>query len=299
MDLRQLRYFTVLARELHFGRAAAALHITQPPLTRQIQELERQLGAVLFDRTNRSVKLTEPGKVFLTEVSHILQLLDQAKETVARAERGELGRLAVGYIGSAAYSLLPRALRELRRTHPDVELALIEMTTPDQCDALSSGTIDAAIMRPSLAAIQFDTAEIVSEPFAVALPSDHPMARTDEIHIRQLRNEGFIMLPSTASGGLPGQVRELCLRAKFEPKVVQVANQTLSILGLVGSGAGIAIVPGSAHEMTIPNVTYRRLVGPRERVRTVLAHRKGDNRILLRVLLSALRKPAQAKARIQ
>jgi DNA-binding transcriptional LysR family regulator len=299
MELRQLRYFTILARELHFGRAAGALHMTQPPLTRQVQELERELGVVLFDRNNRNVKLTESGKVLLAEATRILQLVEKAKETVARAERGEIGRLMVGYIGSAAYSLLPRALRELRRTHPNVELALIEMTTPDQCEALSSGTIDAAIMRPSLTALQFDTAEIVSEPFAVALPSDHPKARAGKIHIRDLREEGFIMLPSTASGGLPRQVRELCLRAKFEPKVVQVANQTLSILGLVGSGAGIAIVPSSAHEMTIPNVTYRTLVGTRERVRTLLAHRKGDNRILLRVLLSALRKTGPEGLRAQ
>lgn len=292
MELRQLRYFIALAQELHFGRAAAAVHLTQPPLSKQIKDLENEIGILLFERNNRNVKITDPGKIFLEAARRVFDLLDDAAKTARRAQRGEVGSLAVGYITAAAYSLLPNVLRDFRKSHADLGLQLREMTTPAQCEALSKGSIDVGIMRPGPSLGVFKSEVILREPFVVAVPEEHKLARARQVDIRSLAQEPFIMLPPSPGGGLPRQILDLCHDAKFEPNVVQIASQTLSIIGLVAAGTGVAIVPLSVKRMSIANVVYRPLRGVKGHAETVIVWRKDGETPLVAQFLATIHKSA-------
>lgn len=291
MELRHLRYFIALAEELHFGRAAARLHITQPPLSRQLKELEKELEVILLARNNKVVKLTEPGRIFLGHARQLQELLDRAIKATRKAHRGELGTLTIGYLGGAAFHLLPNVLRHFRDNHPDVELALHGMLTSEQLEALSKGSIDVGIMRlrPTASLDEYKSELILREPFVVALPMEHRLARRRDIHIRNLAQEKFVMLPATPGGGLYRQILELCLQAKFEPKIVQVAIETRSVVGLVGAGIGISIVPSSVQRMNISNVVYRRLRGVRSYAEMVMVWRKDGETPVVAQFLRAVR----------
>lgn len=292
MELRHLRYFIALAEELHFGRAAARMHITQPPLSRQLKELEKELEVILLARNNKVVKLTESGRIFLEHARHLQELLDRAIQMTRKAHRGEFGRLAIGYLGGAAFHLLPNVLRHFRDSHPDVELVLHGMLTSEQLEALLKGSIDVGIMRPTFSLYEYKSELILREPFVVALPMEHRLARRRDIHIRNLAQEKFVMLPATPGGGLYRQILELCLRAKFEPKIVQVATETRSVVGLVGAGIGISIVPSSVQRMNISNVVYRRLRGVRSYAEMVMVWRKDGETPVVAQFLRAVRETA-------
>lgn len=292
MELRHLRYFIALAEELHFGKAAARMHITQPPLSRQIKELEKELEVTLFARNNKVVKLTEPGRIFLEHARQLQELLDHATKVTRKAQRGEYGRLAIGYLGGAAYHLLPSVLRTFRDDYPDVELALHEMITLEQLEALTKGGIDVGIMRPTYGLDECNSEVILRERFVVALPSNHKLASRHAVHIRSLAQEKFVMLPPTPGGGLYRQILELCLQAKFEPKAVQVATQTRSIVGLVGAGIGISIVPSSVQQMNISNVVYKHLRGVRSHAEMVMVWRKDGETPVVAQFLRAVREAA-------
>ncbi len=288
MELRHLRYFIILAEELHFGRAAARVHITQPPFSRQIRELEQEINVSLFARSSKMVKLTEAGRIFYSHVREIQESLDQAIKTAHRAQQGNFGRLAIGYLGAAAYQLLPNVLRQFRDSHPDVELILHEMITTEQWEALSKGTIDVGIMRPTLGVEQHESEVILRERFMVALPWGHRLARRQEIDIRSLAEENFVMLSSTY-GGLYRQIVDLCLKANFEPKVTHVATQTRFVVGLVGAGMGVSIVPYSTQRMNISGVVYRRLCGINSYAEMIVAWRKGEETAVVAQFLHVLR----------
>ncbi len=292
MELRHLRYFIALAEELHFGRAAARLHITQPPLSRQLKELEKELEVVLLARNNKVVKLTEPGRIFLEHARHLQEILDRAIKLTRKAHRGEFGRLAIGYLGGAAFHLLPNVLRHFRENHPDVELALHGMITSEQLEALLKGSIDVGIMRPTSSLHEYKSELILREPFVVALPIEHRLARRRDIHIRNLAQEKFVMLPATPSGGLYRKIMELCLQAKLEPKIVQVATEIRSVVGLVGAGIGISIVPSSVQRMNISNVVYRRLRGVRSYAEMVMVWREDGETPVVAQFLRTVREVA-------
>lgn len=272
MELRHLRYVVALGEELHFGRAAKRVNITQPPFSKQIKELEAELGVMLFSRKNKIVRLTEPGKIFLQQTKKILELVDSAIKTTRRAERGEVGRIAIGYLAAAPYHLLPTVLRRYRASYPNVEVALYGMVTVEQLKALAQGTIDIGIMRPTYGLAEFDSEVILREPFVVALPDDHKLARQKDIDIRNLASEKFVMLPSVPKSGLYRQIVEICIRAEFEPDVVQVANETRSIVELVAAGIGVSIVPSSVQRM--PGVVYKKLRGVKAYAEMVVVWRK-------------------------
>ncbi len=292
VELRHLRYFIALAEELHFGRAAARMHITQPPMSRQLKELEKELEVILLARNNKVVKLTEQGQIFLEHARQLQELLDRAIKMTRKAHRGEFGRLAIGYLAEAAFHLLPNVLRHFRDNHSDVELVLHGMITSAQLEALSRGSIDVGIMRPTASLYEYKSELILREPFVVALPMEHRLARRRDIHIRNLAQEKFVMLPATPVGGLYRQILELCLQAKFEPKIVQVGPETRSVVGLVGAGIGISIVPSSVQRMNISNVVYRRLRGVRSYAEMVIVWRKDGETPVVAQFLRAVREAA-------
>jgi DNA-binding transcriptional LysR family regulator len=274
MDARRLRYFTAVAEELHFGRAARRLNISQPPLSMQIRRLETELGTALFVRDRRHVALTDAGRVLLAEAGKILPQLDQARTAVQRAGRGEVGRLAVGFITPVEYNLLPSLLAAFRRRYPGVRLTLREAMSDQQLDELEAGTLDVGLMagpvdRPAIAAHP-----VWRERVVVALPARHQLARSTSISMRRLAEEPFIMFPRPIAPVLYDEVLQFCRRAGFSLNIVQEAAQSQTIISLVSAGIGLAILPASIRGLRRAGVTYRPIRERGPSVETVVAYRK-------------------------
>ncbi|WP_067435120.1 LysR substrate-binding domain-containing protein [Nocardioides jensenii] len=260
MELRHLRYFVAVAEELHFGRAAERLHMAQPPLSQQIRQLEAELGVALFTRTTRQVALTPAGARYLDRTRAVLAAVEQAGVEAARVDSGEVGRVSIGFIGSATYSLLPQLARDLRAALPDVEVDVKgEMLTPDQVVALRDGTIDIALMRTPVPHDDLEVLVVRRESLIVALPSHHPLAETESVQVRDLRDEPFVTYPSEHRSVLHDTVLALCQRAGFSPrKGVQVA-ETSTLVVFVAAGLGVALVPESVSALQLSGVTFRPL----------------------------------------
>ncbi|MFC6022220.1 LysR family transcriptional regulator [Plantactinospora solaniradicis] len=260
MELRHLRYFLAVAGHLHFGRAAAELGIQQPPLSQQIRALESEIGVDLFDRGSRRVRLTPAGIAFRPDAERALAHAAAAVRAAQRAGRGETGTLAVGFVGSATFTLLPRLLRAVRDRHPDVTLNLRELTTTQQVDGLRDGTLDVGLLRPPLPAADtgFLHVEAVgNERLVVALPADHPRAGDRVVDARQLADEPFVLSPRHLGPGLRDQIVDYCRRAGFTPTVAQEAIQMQTIIGLVAGGLGVSLVPASVSQLRRNDVAFR------------------------------------------
>lgn len=260
MELRHLRYAVALADELHFARAAARLHIAQPPLSQQIKALENELGVRLFDRTSRRVGLTDAGAAFIAEARRTLASAEQAIEAARRAARAETGRLAVGYVSSASYELLPAVLRAFRRRAPDVLLVLEEMNSSEQSRGVLAGTLDVGfVRRPPPTDRRLAGTVVRREPIVVAVPRDHALAAARAIRLRELALEPFVIFPARPRPSWADAALDLCRGAGFEPRVVQEAVEMVSALSLVAAGIGIALVPGAVRAVRRPGVVFRPL----------------------------------------
>ena len=259
MEFRHLHYFLAVAEELHFGRAAKRLNISQPPLSFQIRQLEEEIGVRLFNRTKRRVELTAAGAVFLTEARRILDLSADAVRRTVRADRGQIGQLTVGFIGSANYSVLPQVIREFRKRFPAVELSLTEMNTSQQIEALHNGRIQAGFMRPPRGVTEAGVSiePVFREPLLAAMPGNHPLRRESVLPLRRLANEPFIMIPRQRGPGFFDHIITLCQREGFSPHIVLEASQFHTIIGLVAAGIGISILPASMARSRIRGVVFR------------------------------------------
>jgi DNA-binding transcriptional LysR family regulator len=263
MELRHLRDFCVLAEELHFGRAAARLGISQPPLSQQIRILEDLLGARLFNRTNRRVELTQAGVFFRTEARATLERAERAVSVATRAQRGELGELRIGMFPSAP--LLARigdAILTFRRNHPGAQLVLNEIESHQQTHGLMDGREHVAIIRSIAAPIlpaELQATELIREPFRVVMRSEHPLAKRKSIPIGELARESFVFYGDRMGKTLPHQVLALCRSAGFEPRIGQLANGNATITGLVAAGLGIAVVPEAMCQLRHNSVVNRPL----------------------------------------
>jgi len=260
MELRHLRYFLMIAEEQHFGRAARRLHMTQPPLSRQIQELEAELGFTLFDRSRRGVELTSAGAVFLARTRNLLESLDQAVHEARRASVGEIGRVSVGYIASLAYSGITDILRGFHERFPQVELALRELSPQAQLDALKAGLIDVGLVRGPVDDAQFTSACVRRDPLVVVLPTGHELAPRKRIPLKLLAKEPFVLFPRQRGPNFFDQIITLCRKAGFSPRVVQEAPQ-LDMLSLVAAGFGVTIMPDSVRHAARKGVLLRPIVG--------------------------------------
>lgn len=255
MELRHLRYFLAVAEELHFGRAAARLHIAQPPLSQQIQQLERELDFQLFHRTRRSVELTDAGKIFQREVYGVFERLESGIRKGKLASRGGAGWLSVGFIGSSTYLVLPTILREFRRNYPEVELVLQEIRSIDQGRLLHERRVDVTFARfpKEDERLVFET--IYTEELVVALPRSHPSVSSGSLEISALVEEPLILFPHPPSAHAKHTLG-LFERVGSKPHVVQTVEEMHAALGLVAAGIGITLVPSSMKNARREEIAY-------------------------------------------
>ncbi|MGZ0876156.1 LysR family transcriptional regulator [Priestia megaterium] len=251
MELRQLQYFIAVAEELNFSRAAERVKITQPPLSLQIQNLEKELDIVLFYRNKRQVKLTDAGKLFYTEVCKIFNHLERAVEDAKRTQHGEIGTIRVGFVGSATYDILPSILREFRNLYSEVEVHLFEMSTPMQLEALHEGEIDIGVLRPPVNDEIIHTEIVSTVPCVLAVPKQHPLLKIKNVSLSDLKTYPFVMLSRKTWSNLYDEILGLC-----NPIIQQEALEFQTVIGLVAAKLGIAVVPQSAVNLHTQDVVY-------------------------------------------
>jgi DNA-binding transcriptional LysR family regulator len=295
MDLRQLRYFVAVAEERHFGRAAQRLHMSQPPLSMQIKALERELGIGLLERTSRRVALTDAGRAFLERAKIILGAVEEAREVARGAEQGLQGRLEVGFISSASLSLLPPSIRLFRERFGGVELELKELTSAQQIDALYEGGIRVGLVRLPLRAPGIRFEPVLEERLVVALPSGHALEDLDRVSLETIVDLPLIFFTRQLIPGFHAQIVELFQRVGAFPKVAQHAVHLQTIVGLVASGVGIAILPSSAQRASREGVVYRALDVPDATSWMGLAWFEGDESKLVRNVIGTVREAAGGK----
>lgn len=245
MELRQLRYFAVLAEELNFTRAAARLHISQPPLSLQIAQLERELDVRLFDRTNRRVALTEAGEAFLNDVRITLGRLADATVRARDVDHGLAGRIEIGLSGSHFMGPVPALIARYTRRHPQVSILLNEMNPAAQLDALRGHRIDVSISRTRVNDEMLQSLALWPDPVVVALPPDHRLASRQRLTLSDLAEDAFVVLRQETSGFARG-LAQACARAGIALKVAQSVAEVPAQLALVEAGLGVALVPRSA-----------------------------------------------------
>src|SRR3954447_3216207 len=295
MELRHLRYFVVVAEELHFRRAAERLHMSQPPLSQQIRQLEEEVGAQLLVRTQRKVELTAAGAAFLTRAREILDAVEDAARQARRVQRGEVGRLAVGFVGSAMYSFVPELLRAFREQTPDIGLRLHELGTTEQLRQLDDGRLDVGFLRtpgrwPGLA---FET--VLEEPVVVSLPDVHPLAKRPFVGLGDLEGEPLVLLTPAGSPGLRAVLSGAIAQLGGEERIVQEVAEMQTVIGLVAAGVGISLVPESVRALIRPGVTYRPLDGDIPAVKLEMAWRSADGSPVLARFLEEARAAAPAE----
>lgn len=290
IDLFSLRCFVAVAETQHFGNAARALFVSQAQLSKRIRDLESELGAVLLERTTRSVGLTEVGAEVLVEARQVLSHISAMEEKARRAVRGEIGTLALGVVGSVTFTLLPRIMRVLRQELPGVDVSIrAELLTPEQERMLHGHEIDMGILRLPVRSSGLTWRVIDRDPLMAAVPRDHRLARLDEpVDATEFRDEPMVIYPRTSGSVVGEAVVRQCARAGFEPNVAVEVTDTSTMLGLVSAGIGIALVPSSASRLAVEDVVMRQIRHP-EMVEIAVAWRENDTSPLLRSCLSALR----------
>ncbi|MCL2540997.1 MAG: LysR substrate-binding domain-containing protein [Nocardioidaceae bacterium] len=274
MELRLLRYYVAVAEERHFGRAAARLHMAQPPLSQAIRRLESDLGVTLLHRTTRRVELTEAGRVFLDRARAILGEVEESADLVRRVAAGAVGHLTIGCVGTATYSVLPALSRRLSEELPGVDFSFRgEMLAPDQVAALQDGSIDVALLRPPVAEPSIAVETLRRDRLMVALPGDHPLASRTSIRVRDLAGADLIVHSADRRAVMYGVVLGLLRDAGVEPHIRHEVGETSTLVTLVAGGLGLAVVPEPVTALGLEGVTFRPLVRPAARVDLAVAHR--------------------------
>lgn len=281
MELRQFRYFVAVAEELHFTRAAARLHIGQPPLSLQIQAIERELGVTLLKRTRRKVELTPVGELFLQEARLALMQASRAVDTAMRAARGEMGTLRLSFITSVPLvDVFTSAVRAFRLSLPQVHLELKIKATVDIIDDVLLNTIDLGFTRPSIETVlptSIVGIPVYEDRLMVVLPIDHPLNKKEgPISISELRSERFVLRPRGSGTGFYEQVFSICAEAGFSPQIAQEATEATTTLGLVAAGVGITVAPQALQSIKVHDVVWRELADAETRSQILLIYNRAS-----------------------
>lgn len=287
MEYKEVEAFLAVAEELHFGRAAEKLHISQPPLSMRIKQLEKRLGLQLFDRSTRNVQLTTGGRHLVDPARQALRMMQKLSDTATALVSGEAGVVSIGFAGASSYRSLPKLTRAVRQAFPKIDLQLHSQTyVYTAAELLREGALDLAFSRLPTTSADLDSRIIEIERIICALPEDHHLAELDEIDIALLANEEFVSLPSTQGSILQSTMMSLCVTSGFSPKITQEAPDSATVLALVAAGAGITITLSSTQAAQSQGIAYRPLVGihPKHMFAT-LAWRKDNPSAALRNVL--------------
>ncbi len=289
MEFRHLKSFLAVGETGHVGRAAVKLHLSQPPLTRHIQQLEDLLGVTLFTRTPSGMELTQAGLVFVEEARNIIELSNLAQERAALAGRGEIGRIDIGIFGSAVFDKIPRLLQAFRRATPGVRIALHSMGRAEQSEALRQRRITIGFNRLLLEEPDLDTQLVDQEALFLAASSRSSLFRYKRLSLEDLADEEFIVYPSEPRPSFIDHFQELCRIRGFEPRIVQEVGDTATGIALVAGGFGSCIVPQSATRLKVPGVRFRALDDkPPLVVDLSVMYRRNDSSALLAKFLATI-----------
>lgn len=277
VEVTDLQYFIAVAEELNFRRAAQRLHISPPPLSRRIAELEALLGVTLLERSTRSVEVTVAGHRFLARAYQVLEQIGLAIEEVQSVAKGYSGILHVGFVGSAALDVLPTVLITYRRTRPGVQVKLAEMSSDRQHDALALRQLDIGLSRIPPDHADLEGFVVARTALVAAVPSDHRLARRERVSPAELADEPFVLFPRRRGRGLFNVIEDICLQHGFYPNVVQEVFATQTAINLVAAGLGISIVPASANKLRLSGVRYLDLEGDPYAAMYATIHKQSDN----------------------
>lgn len=263
MELRHLKYFVAVAEELNFARAARRVHIAQPSLTKQIQQLEQELGFPLLYRTKKKVELLDTGHVLLDEAQRLLRQAETAIQSTQRTHAGQSGRLSIGFSQSAAPEVLPWILRKYHALYPHVVVELLEITTIKSAESLLQSAMSVAVIRsPTFLSRELFCFETIQrERFVVALPDSHPLAKQKSVRIKTLASEPLIVPPLQPGWGYADSIFQIFRDYEIVPRIAQEATGALAVVTLVAGGYGVALVPASLTNLRLPGLSYRPIKG--------------------------------------
>ena len=298
MELRQLRYFIAVAEELSFSKGAQRAGVSQPPLSRQIANLEAELGARLFDRDKHSVRLTEAGRVYYAEAIKTLAAVDRTVHMTQRAAKGLTGSLSLGFGGSVAYTFAPSALRKFRDLYPGVELSLHNTPMTSQLDRLKEQSTDVGFVMLPVQDKSLQTRLLLRDPLVVVAPVGHPLTKSKTVGLRAIEPYELIMFPRGGGFGFFSHIMAICKKAGFVPTVAQEVAPMESVIGLVAAGVGISVVPSVAKRLLITGVQYRPLHEDYAVMEFAMAWRKDNTSPVVRAfvdLMSAMKEDPKSR----
>ena len=292
MELRQIRYFQCVARELSFTKAARILHIAQPPLSRQIKMLEEELGVAVFERLGRGIVLTDAGRYFLDQTEKMTQRLEETINATRRIGKNDRIWFGVGFVPSTLYGHMPALIRQLRQLNTQVEIGLVEMTTLQQFEALKSGRIDIGVGRILLKDDEIERLVLTDEPLVVALPITHRLADKVSVRLADIMDEPLILYPARPRPSYADHVLNLFRQKGYAPQVIQEVNELQTAIGLVTATIGIAIVPESVRRLHRDDVVYVNLDEAGFTSPIMLSWRKNDHSAFLEQTIGLFKRTA-------
>jgi DNA-binding transcriptional LysR family regulator len=300
MELRHLRYAVAVAEELHFGRAAARLHISQPPLSQQIRQLEDEIGTRLFRRTNRQVQLTEAGEAFVKEARAILAHSEFAARMARRASKGEIGQLTVGTVtstDSGFFRIVVEILKVFASRYPDVRLILRSMNSEQQIRGLREGALDIGFLTLPVDDGELEIDWVRAEPLMLALPENHPLCKRKTIPLKMLGNERHVMYSRSMFPGYYDSIISACRKAGFSLNIVHEADAIYTMLALVAAGVGVSMIPASLQETARHGIEFRRITGALPQIEMGAAYRRDGSSNVLHSFLGIVRRITGSRRR--
>lgn len=288
VELRHLKYFVAVAELGSLSKAAVALYVAQPPLSRQIKDLEDEVGVPLLIRSSRGVAVTAAGEAFLKEARATLDQAERSKFVARQIGSTEVHTLNIGFIPSTCHTLLPKLLHRLRQDRPDVEVCAREMLTAEQAQAMLAGSIDIGICRPPVDTSRLALVATLDDPFCLVLPVDHWLAGCNEVDLARTSQERFVSYVRDQARAFFDQTHNFCIEAGFQPNIHFSVTSTYAVIELVAAGCGIAIVPSSAVAFGSKSVVFRRLIKPRRPGRMVVIRRSSDTNPVVSIAVDVI-----------
>lgn len=288
LEFRHLRYFLVLAEELHYRRASEQLYISQSALSQQIKQLEEILDIKLFNRTNKKVELSEAGRIFQQEARQVLKRLESSVQQLNLFKKGNTGQILIGFVASAMESILPKILKRFNEIYPNIEFQLDELSNKEQLKAIEQGELDIAFIRSNQISEEMAIQRVYMENFVLVLPKNHPMSKAKFQHIGQLKDDAFILFPNDKSQLYYQQILSLCADRGFSPKIAHRSIHAPTIFKLVANNMGISILPTSLADHNNPLLKYIEIDNVPQHTELFVAWRKDNENTALPYFLEML-----------